>query len=313
MDESQLIFIISQPRSGSTYLQNLLSNNKQANTCSESWLLLNFANQIKPATISGIFDNRLANSAFKDYLEKHLSLNFKEKQKQYLLDLYAPMAEGFDFVIDKTPRYWEIMDEIQNLFPNSKVIILKRNPLNVVKSIIKTWNIKSIFELSYYKRDLLLGPKQIHAFCEKHKANPNVYTLRYEDLIRDTIEEVKKVYEWIGVTYHLGVSDTSNNKKYKGKFGDPYQNSVKPYGDIKTEFKQKTLNKMFKDFLIGYENYLGSEFLMAYGNYKLTEVKQKQTRVFNYFIHLRTNSKKRINLRKEFKYLFKECFYRLFK
>ncbi|MEM5564596.1 sulfotransferase [Psychroserpens sp. AS72] len=313
MKEENLIFIISQPRSGSTYLQNLLSNNDETNTCSEPWLLLYFSNQLKPNLFEAKFDNKIAIAAFSDYLEKHPSINFNEEQKTFLLNLYKPLFEGYKFAIDKTPRYWEIMDEIIALFPNCKMIILKRNPLNVAKSIIKTWNINSIPKLSYYKRDLLFGPKQIHAFSEKHSTNHNVYTLRYEDLIKDTAEEIKKVYEWIGITYHLGVPDTSNNKKYKGKFGDPYQNSEKPFGEIKTENKQKALNKMFKDFLIGYENYLGSEFLIAYGNYKVIEVKQKQTRAFNYFMHFRNNGKNGINLKKEFKYLFKECFYRLFK
>ncbi|MBF8150976.1 sulfotransferase [Winogradskyella sp. F6397] len=313
MKEENLIFLISQPRAGSTYLQNLLSNNNETNTCSEPWLLLYFANQFKPNLFEAKFDNKLAKTAFNDYLEKYPSINFNNEQKSFLLNLYTPLFDGYKFAIDKTPRYWEIMDEIQNLFPNSKIIILKRNPLDVVKSIINTWNINSISELNYYKRDLLLAPKKIHAFCKNHRDNPNIYALRYEDLIRDTIVEIKKVYKWIGIAYQVEVSDTSNNQKYKGKFGDPYQNSEKSYYQVKTEFKQKTLNKTFKDFLIGYENYLGSEFLLAYGNYELTEAKQKQTRAYNYFMHIRTDGRKRIHLKKEFSYLLKEIFYRLFK
>ena len=116
IDESKLIFIISQPRAGSTFLQNLLSNNNEVNTCSEPWILLNFATQIKPELVSGTFDNRLAVSAFTEYLSKYPELTYNKLQKDFLLNLYEPMSKGFNYVIDKTPRYWEILDNSLNGF-----------------------------------------------------------------------------------------------------------------------------------------------------------------------------------------------------
>ena len=152
MKEENLIFIVSQPRSGSTYLQNLLSNNKEINTCSEPWVLLNFANQIKPKLLQAKFDNELAINAFSHYQNKYSEFDFKEKQKQFLLSLYEPMFQGFNFVIDKTPRYWEILEDIVRIFPKSKVIILKRNPIDVARSMITTWKMESLQELNQFKR-----------------------------------------------------------------------------------------------------------------------------------------------------------------
>lgn len=312
MDESNLIFIISQPRSGSTYLQNLLSNNGETNTCSEPWLLLHFANQFKPSLFQTTFDNTIAASAFEDYLGKHPSIDYNKEQKTFLLNLYKPLFEGFQFAIDKTPRYWEIMDEIVVLFPSSKIIILKRNPIDVAKSMIKTWNIKSISQLTYFKRDLLLAPKRIHSFCGKHCNNTNVYTLQYETLINNTAEEVKKVYEWIGIAFHEAVLETSKNEKYKGKYGDPYQNSEKSYIEVKTDAKRKVLNKSFLSFLKGYSHYLGEDFLKEYGGYKTPKGQRKHTHSFAYFLHLSKETSRPSTFKKEFKYLFKETYYRLF-
>ena len=50
MDEKKLIFIISQPRSGSTLLQSLLSNNDFVATTSEPWILIPFLSFLKGDT-----------------------------------------------------------------------------------------------------------------------------------------------------------------------------------------------------------------------------------------------------------------------
>lgn len=281
MKEEQLIFIVSQPRSGSTYLQNLLSNNDEVNTCSEPWILLNFASQIKPGLVSGTFDNKLAVSAFTDYLNKYQELTYNEVLKDFLLNLYEPVSKGFRYVIDKTPRYWEILDELIEWFPNSKVIILKRDPCNVATSIIKTWNIDSLEKLNYYHRDLLLAPKTIHAFCEANKENKNVHSLRYEDLINNTSDEVKSLYQWIGISYTENVLDTSKNNKFRGKYGDPFQNSSEDANEIRKAVSELKLDAIFESFLKGYKNYLGDEFLNNYGNY--TSGQTENTGVFEDF------------------------------
>lgn len=287
MKEEQLIFIISQPRSGSTYLQNLLSNNAEVNTCSEPWILLNFVNQIKPELVDAAFNNKLANSAFQDYLSKYPEIELNTAIKSLLLELYTPMAKGYNFVIDKTPRYWELMDELVELFPKSKFIILKRNPIDVVTSMIKTWNIKDLIELNQFRRDLLLAPKELHAFCEKNKQNENIYTLRYEDLTANTADEVKKLYDWIGIPFTPLVLNTENNNKYKGIYGDPYQNATVETDVLIKDAQKRELATHFKNFIIGYTHYLTPAFLKAYGDYSLYE--GRPTQVFNDFISIKDN------------------------
>lgn len=313
MKEENLIFIVSQPRSGSTYLQNLLSNNNETNTSSEFWMLLKFANLIKPELFDAKFDNKLATIAFRDYLNKNKSLSFNEIQKEFLLSLYQPLYQNFNFVIDKTPRYWEILEEISILFPRSKIIILKRNPINVAKSMILTWNLNSIKDFNYFKRDLLYAPEKIQSFCNKNSANPNVYCLKYENLIQNTPKQIEILYNKLGIKYDNSVLETSNNIKYKGRFGDPYQNSETDYYKLKAQSKSKTLSYMQKQFLKGYAKYLGKKFLFEYGEYNTEGIKPFKTVTFSRFLHFRTG----YNLFRELKFLLKESFlqvlYKIFK
>ena len=274
MKENQLILIASQPRAGSTYLQNLLSNNEFVNTCSESWLLLNFANQIKPELINATFDNNLAQRAFKDYLNK-FNIDFLKKQKQYLFSLYDPMLEGYSFIVDKTPRYWEILDEMIIFFPKSKIIIIRRNPLDVLKSMITTWDISSIERLNEYRNDLLKAPFVIDNFINKHRENDNVIVVDYEKLINDKEYYTKELYSKIGLPYDNSALDTSKNSKYKGHFGDPYQNNLPK--------KRHDIPNFLEAFITGYANYLGEDFFIKH-NYKFEN--SKQTRSFDYFLQL---------------------------
>ena len=216
--EENLIFIISQPRSGSTYFQNLLSNNNVTNTNSEFWPLLKFANLFRQDLFEAKFDHNLANTAFDDYLKKYPNFPYDSEKKAFLLKLYEPLIEGFDFVIDKTPRYYEIIDDIARLFPNSKIIILKRNPIDVAKSMIFTWDLLTIKDLGKYYRDLIYAPKKLHLFSMENVDNPNIYTLKYEDLIDNKLE-IQKIYTWIGLPYNDEILNTEQNIKFKGIFG----------------------------------------------------------------------------------------------
>ncbi|MCF1421387.1 sulfotransferase family protein [Mangrovimonas futianensis] len=281
MEESKLIFIISQPRSGSTYLQNLLSNNNQVNTCSEPWIMLNFTPFLKPKLIQSGYNQRWTYDAFEEFLLKYPELDFNERLKSFVLQLYQPMASGYDFVIDKTPRYWEIIEELMALFPKSHFIVLKRNPLDVGRSIINTWNTTSIEKLFRFQRDLLLAPKVLHEFLQKNNNNPQVFGLTYEELISDLSGTTQKLYKWLDIEYSEEVLETTNNIKYKGKFGDPRQNSVKP---VKKSTDINRESYFTNQFLLGYEAYLTEDFLFEYGGYKSNG--GQETKTFNTFFNM---------------------------
>ncbi|MRT17168.1 sulfotransferase [Vitellibacter sp. q18] len=282
MKEENLIFIISQPRSGSTYLQNLLSNNPWVNTCSEPWLLLQFANQIKPSLLSAGFNTTLANDAFHDYLTKFPELDFQADIKQIILKLYGPMARGYLYVIDKTPRYWELLEELPQLFPNSKIIVLKRHPVEVLRSIIKTWDRDTVPSLGEFANDLLYAPKRIHDFGILQRENPNVKLLKYEDLVSAPKAVIEPLYQWLGLEYSEAVLQTEANTKYKGKYGDPFQNGPADTQMLRAQHKEKPISEKMETFITGYRHYLTPDFLEAYGNYKIGNA--EPTAIFNEFL-----------------------------
>ena len=311
MKEENLIFIVSQPRAGSTYLQNLLSNNKETNTCSEPWILLNHLNTIKPSLVRTKTDHFLARGAFNNYSKNFPSLDYDRVFKEYLLRLYEPILHNYTFVLDKTPRYWEILDEIIKLFPKSKIIVLHRNPLEIAKSLIKTWDLSTFKELNLFRRDLLLAPKRLNDFCKKQSENPNIYSIHYKDLLLNTENEMKDIYKWCGLKYSEEVMNVNSNQKYKGEYGDPLQNTLTGYSEAKEMVDKNELKKEFVSFLQGYANFLGQDFLNEYGNYQLEGIEIRKTLAFDYFLHLGEDNDRSFSSQKDLIWMIKDFIYKL--
>jgi len=78
----------------------------------------------------------------------------------------------------------------------------------------------------------------------------------------------------------------SGNIKYKGHFGDPFQNTSKDYAISREKAQEHTLNKTMQEFVEGYSNYLGDKFLKEYGDYSTNSKAYKMTTAFKYFEYL---------------------------
>ncbi len=270
--DSNLVFIVSQPRSGSTLLQAILSQSDQIKTTSEHWLLLPFLSIYKPELINAQYDAQLANDALCDFLYKrHTMDQFQKDLSGFLLKQYANNFSGsYKYILDKTPRYYEILDEIMTSFPAAKIIVLKRNPIVVLDSIIKTWKRKDIHELVQRNgRDIFHAPYQLNAFIKKHRKNKQVLTISYEELITTPTSTLERVFDWLEVPFKETYLNYTSQNDFQGKYGDPIgvHNRNRLSSILKTD--EETLrNNPNSSILNGYGAYLGEQFLNEYGLYK---------------------------------------------
>ncbi|OMP31789.1 sulfotransferase [Mangrovimonas sp. DI 80] len=288
LKSENIIIIASQPRSGSTLLQALLSNNGKVGTVSEPWLLLPFLGYQSEGVQNSVYNSKLALIGINDFKSKIGEKEFEIDLSNFLLSQYQKILKGDEmYVLDKTPRYYEILDEIVRYFPEAKIVILKRNPLAVLSSIIKTWNSKSLNSLLQYKRDLLNAPYMLHEFSEKQKNNPNVFTIKYEDIVVNPEINLSKLYLWLGLEYHSNVLNFSENYKFQGKMGDTTGVKLSSTPNIESLDKWRTIydNNRFGSFARGYADFLGENFLKEYGEYH-QEPKYGNTKLFNRYYEM---------------------------
>ena len=263
MDDSNLIFVVSQPRSGSTLLQRILSNNSEVATASEPWILLPLLSLGKSELNQAVYNYDVAGVAINDFISYLGRDRYENCLKEFVYSLYGGLSGCENkYVLDKTPRYYEILDELQELFPNSKIIILKRNPIAVLSSVLKTF--KGPINRNY--RDLVYAPKKLQQFLQKHKANPNVCEILYEDLVTKPDTTVRELYSWLNIQYTDDVLDYSCNS-LNGRMGDPkIDEHSTPHALSVSNWEKGNDDEI--SLYRGYAQYLGTDFLLEYGDYK---------------------------------------------
>lgn len=271
MIERKLLFIISQPRSGSTLTQKLLSNNAFVDTVSEPWLLLPLLSMYRPELINAKYNYQVALQAFFDYLKKrNLSENFRSATRKVILDLYEVNGES-KYFIDKTPRYYEILLDIIDLLPGARFLVLKRNPFAVLYSMINTWSGGKVdfASLKGYCRDFLVAPFRIQEFCDRYGKSENVLELKYEDIVSDPSRTVKAAYDWLDIPFTEEVLQVGENAKVRGIFGDDVYRK-EPLRTIVSNSAEAWKSAMESDrkslsFFRGYHDFLTHDFLARYG------------------------------------------------
>lgn len=283
-DGFNLIFIISQPRSGSTLLQKLISNHPEVDTASEQWLLFHHLGLSTEGIINADFKYDVAQEATESYLKNsNLRLKYDELLSEFLQQVYWYSAgANTKYYIDKTPRYYEIMDIIIHLFPNAKIIILKRHPLAVLNSIIELWTAKRLKSLYLNRRDLLSAPFLLQNFLSKQRHNPNVCSVEYESLIAEPSKYLKRVFDFLQLEYSDSYLKYSVGKVGKTIGDRKIQNHSQVSMDSLNRWENLLDDSYWKPFISGYLDFLGKDFLTEYGGYKCS-VEPRASNEFDFY------------------------------
>lgn len=223
---SNLIFIISQPRAGSTLLQRILAGHPEIHTTAEPWVMLHPIYAFKEKGLVADYDSKLAKQALDNFLT-----HSPEKEELYIKairsmanTLYDGMLKnsGKRLFLDKTPRYYNIIPELYRVFPNAKYIILLRNPVAVCSSILETWfknNPESLMKKLPICNDLLLAPGLLIQGIQHLKQNAIV--VHYEQLVTNPAENLLSLCNQLEIPFKKNMLKYANTPAPKGRLGDP--------------------------------------------------------------------------------------------
>lgn len=229
-----LIFLISQPRAGSTLTQRMLGSHSEIHTVSEPWLMLHPLYALRSEGYEVEYNAQWARNAVEGFVDelpdgKQAYFNGLRRMYSYLYNC-AATSSGKKFFLDKTPRYYLIISELYKTFPEAHFIILLRNPLAVLCSTINTWTQDDYFRLHLYKQDLLEAPARL--IDGINLLNNNCMVLHYEWLLLNPESEVNKICSWLGLHFSPEMIDYGKAKDQPvWRYGD--QNKV--YQDTKPD------------------------------------------------------------------------------
>jgi glycosyltransferase involved in cell wall biosynthesis/Tfp pilus assembly protein PilF len=234
-----LIFLISQPRAGSTLLQRIIAGHTDVHSTAEPWIMLHPLHALKRSGIQADYRAPLARQGLEDFLSQ-----FPEGEEVYIESLRSQAAvlygraldiSGKSYFLDKTPRYYHIIPELFRVFPEARFIFLLRNPISVLASILKTWLQDDVGRLdAHLRQDLYEAPRLLLEGVQLLKENAIV--VNYENLVLQPEEVVRRLCIRLDLSYSPTLLDYGFRKAPAGRFGDPlnvhrHQRPVSAYVD----------------------------------------------------------------------------------
>ncbi|WP_283818307.1 sulfotransferase family protein [Bradyrhizobium guangxiense] len=208
-------FLLGLPRSGTTLLAHLLQRHPDILAPPEPWLMLALeafgkvdhrhpagASLVQSATSQflGRIDRMIVTRAFSD-----------AAYCQYLA------AAGKRTLIDKTPRYWTVLDFLDSLYPEAPRLVLMRNPYAIAASLKTTWGVPLLAAssppaiascladialgqptpaIASSLADLVLGLPALAAY----RSRPQTQVVHYETLVAHPDDEIRRVLAGLGYT-----------------------------------------------------------------------------------------------------------------
>ncbi len=222
-----LIFLISQPRAGSTLLQKILGGHSNIHTISEPWIALHPLVALRRTGVSAYHSHLLAREAtlnFLSYVPGGEDTYF-EGVRQMLNHLYTAVLgpSGKTVFLDKTPRYYFIVPELRRVFPRARFVFLIRNPLATFASILESWVQNPLFASLYafrtdFLHDVITAPEILASVMESPSGDDTF--VRYEDLVHAPAAQIERLCKQLGVPYQSDMIEYGTGNLPHWTFGD---------------------------------------------------------------------------------------------
>jgi hypothetical protein len=263
------IFIFSLPRSGSTLLQKIIASSEMVSTSAEPWILLPLLYSQKEEGTVSEYSHKKAVLALNDVKQRLLdnSKKFDDILVEFILSIYEGLSNpNSKYFLDKTPRYYLIIEEISNIFPNAKFIFLFRNPLSQLNSKLDTHNgrFKTLYGDSV---DILYGPNLLEAGYGKLQKKS--IKIVYSELINNTQTTIEKLNDYLDIQIDTSIVSNLSKVQLEGSMGDP-----KLMSNASNKISNDSLNKWKGTFNTPVRRLVAIKYIKGINNnyFKLLDV-----------------------------------------
>lgn len=196
-NEINPIFILGMPRSGTSLVEQILSNHP----------LIFGAGEVPTlhGSLFNLFSSSVESKSFKEELQK-----IKENYLNHL----SVMTDK-KIVTDKLPLNFQWIGFISSIFPNTKILHIIREPIATCFSIYKTLFSPGSLEFSYDEEDIIKFYRlyeDIMQFWNTYLPN-QILNISYEELVDQPQDIMQRVFSFIDLPYDINVLNIQNNKR----------------------------------------------------------------------------------------------------
>ena len=189
------IFILGMPRSGTTFLEQVLSSHSSIHGAGELNYLPKIIDNIKLDQLQN-FDSIIKNIR-SEYYEKVLKLSNKK------------------FIIDKLPMNFRWIGFIANAFPEAKIIHIQRNPMAICWSNYKINFPDPGMDFSLTQKDTakyyILYEDLMKFWLDKFKER--IININYENFVNNFENEIRGLIKKLGINWEENIKNYSKNAR----------------------------------------------------------------------------------------------------
>lgn len=233
---TKIIFLVGAPRSGTTWLQLLLSASPLIASAVETQFFSLYGRSLFAAWQR---DNKHP-VGLDRFLgdEKYIEL-LREFASNVMARMLASKP-GATIVLEKSPDHALYWRDILLLFPNAYFLHIIRDPRAVVTSLRAAsqswadWQSPSITRCAEYWVNNVTAAREIR------DATPNYLEIRYRDLKQDGVRTLQSVFDWCGVDLSKAEVENILREHEIGQLrSSQASNLAKNYGSVGEKFFRK--------------------------------------------------------------------------
>ena len=210
----------------------------------EPWLLFPYFHWTENEGILSKYSSQAQKRAVTNFIADfpENSTGYEELLNKHLKEIYSQYCDnGEIYFLDKTPRYYLIIDEIFKVFPNAKFVFLFRNPISIYNSILDTFCNNNFRFFARYHHDIYSGFELLSKSYEAH-ANKS-FSMNYEQLISQPKEELESLMNYLDLDFSEKMMEDFHKHTFKkGSMGDP--TGQFEYSDIQKKSNEKWKNNL---------------------------------------------------------------------
>lgn len=241
--ESQSLFIVGVPRSGTTLVRSLMQTFDGVYLPPDEFQLI--PEILKPGFDPNTFIGVIEASNFANHMRRRG--NWPDGDTLQSVDAQKDVATKFKALVlaiagndgvtahrywgDKTPENLFHLDAIFEAWPDARVIHVLRDPRATVHSMQKSWG-RSLLRSSVIWRD---GLRALQA----QKSGPHadqIYELRYEDITKDTENRLVALAAWLGVeSKPISLADIKTEERWSTSHQDGIYSAQAEFADTMDE------------------------------------------------------------------------------
>lgn len=195
----QLVFVVGAPRSGTTWLQLMLSQSPQVTTAQETHLFSLYLRSMFESWDKMKKDNR--GTGLSGLVSEDEYLRWIERFCEYCLyRMVKSGSDGVSVLLEKTPAHGTYAGDILRIFPGAYFIHVIRDPRAVVSSLraaSRTWGGRwapeNVFDACAMWKTRVNNARAIRDLTDRY------HEVSYEQLHADAPGRLMEISAWLGV------------------------------------------------------------------------------------------------------------------